>query len=185
MCVTYIYCDYQYGEQQTPVNMNGSMLNQIIIEHTNQIPDEVLNSLKMHRDRRTVLDLEISYKLLESALQNFQGFFLRIDGLDELRDQHRRDFLRSVTNLVSRFKDSARIFATGRPYIENVVEGFFKAQTYIISLKAAPGDIEAYVAYQLEMDGNFDDMDDYFKTKIINRIVEAADGMFVMKLPCY
>ncbi|KAI5794559.1 hypothetical protein FPQ18DRAFT_155562 [Pyronema domesticum] len=49
-----------------------------------------------------------------------------------------------------------------------------------IALKANEDDIRKYVSRELEMDENYDEMDDSFKDDIQEAIVRTADDMFLL-----
>jgi hypothetical protein len=114
---------------------------------------------------------------------HFDRLYIYIDALDECDDWQRNDFLRIIASLLND-DYSVRVFATGKPHMKAQAERSFRLPPCTVTLLANSDDIRKYVARQLEMDNNYDEMDDSFKTDITERIVETADGMFVsLKLP--
>ncbi|KAI5812827.1 hypothetical protein BZA77DRAFT_346729 [Pyronema omphalodes] len=180
-CVAYLYCDYRDEESQTAVRMIGALLNQILVTHSKHLNKEVFNSLKQ-RKRRSMDDLTIEETLrhLKLALRNFERVYICADALDECRDEQRVLFLNSLSNLSKDSKCSLRIFMTGRTHTQKLVEKSFMDKPISITIEANSEDIRRYVSAKLEKDDNYEDMDDTFKKDIIEKIVDTADGMFLL-----
>lgn len=120
---------------------------------------------------------------LSQFLRNFDRFYICIDAIDECNEKHKLSFLRLLSTISTDFKDSARIFITGRSHMKSMVEKAFRTAPSALTLKAKEEDIRKYILSQLEMDRNYDDMDTAFKKDIMDKIVETADGMLVTA-PC-
>ncbi|CCX10879.1 Similar to ankyrin repeat-containing protein, putative [Penicillium marneffei ATCC 18224]; acc. no. XP_002144344 [Pyronema omphalodes CBS 100304] len=67
-----------------------------------------------------------------------------------------------------------------RPQVKASIEAAFQDLSYDITVEANDDDIRIYVLHQLDMDVNYRDMDEAFKKAIIDKIVETADGIFLL-----
>ncbi|KAI5813237.1 hypothetical protein BZA77DRAFT_251974, partial [Pyronema omphalodes] len=180
-CLAYVYCDYQDEAQQTAVNMIGALLKQILAARPQNIPTEIVSSLKKRKHTKThFLDLDEACQFLLSVLKNFETFYICVDALDECNSEQRSNFLPFIKMILDNYKHSARIFVTGRPHIERQVNRLFNDILPIsITLKADPRDIKRYVEWHLRRDDNYASMDDDFKKEMTDTIVATADGMSV------
>jgi hypothetical protein len=129
---------------------------------------------------KTSLSLDEAFKVFLSVLRHFDRFYICIDALDECNDRQRKHLLPLLAKIFGQSgTQSARLFVTGRPYMEKQIAGYFQVSLGSITLSATADDIRRYVTRQLEMDDNYGDMDDSFKKEITDIIVDTADGMFV------
>ncbi|KAI5814506.1 hypothetical protein BZA77DRAFT_345612 [Pyronema omphalodes] len=182
IAVTYFYCDYNDNKKQTAVNMVTALLGQVINTHSHHLPAGIIDSLKEKKSKGRPT-LEESYEFLESALQPFKKFFICVDALDECLDEHRNDFLHLIARLLQKFgNDSARIFTTARPQMKACIEKPFPVPPRKFEIEANENDIKKYIESKLSKDENFgDDHDSHlFKKKIMEKIVENSDGMFLL-----
>ncbi|KAI5815433.1 hypothetical protein BZA77DRAFT_344906 [Pyronema omphalodes] len=180
--VAYVYCDYRDDEdKQSVVNMATVLLKQVLITHIKYLPDDVSQSLLRRRNsnKLNMLDLNEALNFLRLVVQNFSKFYICIDALDECKEAPRKELLRLLVNLLDNLK-STRIFVTARIPLRSSVEQAFPVTPHSIILQANADDIRRYVTYQMEMDVNNGKMSDKFTKEIIERIVETADGMFLL-----
>lgn len=163
--------------------MIGAILKQVLASHSNDIPRNIITELNDGRRKSGNLNFEKATEVLNQILPHFNSFYICIDALDECRDDPRMEFLRSISSLVECFKNSTRVFVTGRPHMKAKIQKSFSSVPYGITLEASVDDIRRYVCHKLEQDDNYDDMEDSFKSEIVESIVETADGMSV-KIMC-
>jgi hypothetical protein len=127
----------------------------------------------------------ITSEQYDNNIRLLASSFLRIyvvaDALDECAtdDSNQRATLRSLRDLPETF----RLFATSRP-IDGVKKVFAPALDF--KLTANTGDIEKYVVARLATAENlkeFLEEDQALQARIMSRILDAAQGMYVA-LPC-
>lgn len=108
--VLYTYCDYRDRELQTPRNLIGAMLAQIVgcLNSDNLLVAELQRLHKEHRPLGSTDTIEF----LRKAIQQFDSIFLCADALDEVSEDTRRDLLKCFYILCC--SSSARVFLTGR-----------------------------------------------------------------------
>jgi hypothetical protein len=118
-------------------------------------------------------------RLMDLALGDFDRGFICIDALDECSEEHKSKFLRWVAEVVKDLKGRVRLFITGRPNMKSLVDKFLPSLHTAMTLEASDNDIRAFVFNELEMDVDYDEMDDGFKKEIVDAIVRTAEGMYV------
>jgi hypothetical protein len=184
ICAAYVYCDYRDEANQTAVNLLSTLLKQVLAAYGDDIPAEIFDVLKERRKTSGGhLSLDEILRFLLLAPHHFEKSFICIDAFDECKVNEGKTFLRLIANLLDQPTHSTRIFLTGRPHVQATITKHFAGVPHVITLEANADGIRRYVAYQLEMDDNYDDMDDDFKKGIIEGIVETANGMLVLTYP--
>ena len=124
------YFDFAARNEQSPVNMLGSLLRQIV-SGPGGIPEAVTQGF---RKEKTVIGgrgLQVSGIL--NMLQNITATkrtFICIDALDECVPEHLTMILESLGQIL--WSPNTRIFMTGRPHVRGEVErGLGGAATFI------------------------------------------------------
>lgn len=117
-----------------------SALLRQIITYSENISDDVLQSLKKHKKEKSKPDLEEVCQLLKSCLQSFERVYLCIDAL-----------LRSISDVVNHASNSTLVVP------------------HAVRLEANEEDIRQYVSYRFKMDENRGDMDELFKRRLWRR----------------
>ncbi|KAI5807783.1 hypothetical protein BZA77DRAFT_288824 [Pyronema omphalodes] len=157
-CVACLYCDYQNDKIQTPVNMIGVLLKQVILElNTSRLLDaDTISTLKRHLNARKGIDLEEGCRLLGETIKQLRRFYICIDALDECDERHRADFIQALAKISSNSSqpDTIRIFFTTRPHIK--WEELVKRNPAIgsldhICLKARQEDIRIYITHEIDV----------------------------------
>ncbi|KAI5811833.1 ankyrin repeat-containing domain protein [Pyronema omphalodes] len=186
-CVTCIYCDYQDDKEQTPVNMIGVLLNQVIatLNDSGKLHADTISALKRILDKQKYIDLKEACRLFRDIVKDMRRFYICIDALDECSEAHRRGFVQALAKVASECNRPSviRIFFTTRPHIK--WEDFIKTYINVCSLdhmylKAHAEDIRRYVFNELELDENGDCMDERLRTEILDKIVANSDEMFLL-----
>ncbi|KAI5806030.1 hypothetical protein BZA77DRAFT_368299 [Pyronema omphalodes] len=156
-CVACLYCDYQNDKIQTPVNMIGVLLKQVILElNTSRLLDaDTISTLKRHLNARKGIDLEEGCRLLGETIK-------------QLRSSQ---------------PDTIRIFFTTRPHIK--WEELVKRNPAIgsldhICLKARQEDIRIYITHEIDVNQDEECMNENLRRDILDTIVANSDGMFLL-----
>jgi hypothetical protein len=148
-----------------------------LAQHSGHLPKTHFDFLKERQNKLGSFKIDEAFNFLESLLQSFDRFFICVDAIDECTNRYKRSFLELLSKLSVDFRNSARIFITGRLHMRYMVEKALPVVPHSIVLEANENDIKKYVLSQLEMDQHYDDMDEDFKKEIMDKIVETADGM--------
>ena len=177
--IAYVYCDYRDQEEQTVVNIVGSILIQLLLQISNplRLPNVTrrLEDKKQQCKRVKTADILFSLRFL---LLEFKHVFICLDALDELKPKDRIDLL----NLIhSEFNPAVenRVFLTGRHQIKPEVDQRFQQGTTEIEIIADASDIRAYLHHKIVEDThiNSDSMNGHLQADIVNTITERSKGM--------
>ena len=129
--VACFYFDFAARNEQSPVNMLGSLLRQLV-SGRGEIPEEVTRNFRKEKMVIGGRGLQVSGILsMFQTIAAAKRTFICVDALDECVPQHRRIVLESLGQILqgSRY---TRVFMTGRPHVRSEVErGLGRAATFI------------------------------------------------------
>ena len=97
--VLFLYCDYQVQNDQSVVNIIGSLLSQIVLEAM-QIPSVVQRTFGLKRRGRQALRLPDMVKLLIGTVSSFERVYICFDAVDELLPDNRSELLRALRQII-------------------------------------------------------------------------------------
>ena len=119
--VACFYFDFAARNEQSPVNMLGSLLRQLV-SGPGGIPEAVTQGF---RKEKTVIGgrgLQVSGILnMFQTIAATKRTFICVDALDECVPEHRRVVLESLGQILQG-SQYTRIFMTGRPHVRSEVE---------------------------------------------------------------
>ena len=169
--VSCFYVDFAAREEQSPENILGSLLKQIVGK-LEKIPDEIS---QMFKDSKEVIGgrgLRMSeiVKLLQTVT-NLQPTFICIDALDECVERHRPEILDSLRQILEK-SPNTRIFLTGRRHIGDEIDRHLGERTTVLSTKPNRDDIVGYIRMRLSKDTSLEGMDTGLEDEIIKSITE-------------
>ncbi|KAI5815984.1 hypothetical protein BZA77DRAFT_264639 [Pyronema omphalodes] len=182
-CLLWIYCDYNDESQQTPENMVGALLKQVLnTDIGTDAFNGIIKELQALKKSSGTLKFDSACKFLAEALQNFDTSYICIDALDEFKS---RDKLLGFLNKLLKtpeLKDSIRIFFTARPQIKQEIKRYFVQDLglFSVTLEASKSDIEKFINDKMNSDGSGISMSKEQRKEIVNRIMETSDGMFLL-----
>ncbi|KAJ7432121.1 ankyrin repeat-containing domain protein [Mycena galericulata] len=173
--VACVYMDHKETDIQTPQNLLGGFLRQLISKDS--IPDKVQAFYKHHHDKKTKPTLEDLCIMLNSAIGQYSRVYFVVDALDEYPEESRSVLLRSL----DRLWPPGNLMLTSRPNI-SIQPIFSNFQT--LEIRASTDDITCYVNQQiassslsLRIKGRPDLYDE-----IHSKINSHAEGMHVFLL---
>ena len=171
IAVSCFYVDFAAREEQSPANILGSLLKQIVGK-LEKIPDEIS---RMFQDNKEVIGgrgLRVSeiVKLLQ-AVTDLQPTFICIDALDECVERYRPEVLDSLRQILEK-SPNTRIFLTGRRHIVDEIDRHLGERTRTLSIKPKRDDIVGYIRMRLSQDTSLDWMGDGLEDEIIKSIAE-------------
>ena len=175
IAVACFYVDFAAREEQSPTNMLGSLLKQIV-GGLERIPDEIRETFRGHKrligGRR--LGVAQIVKMLQTVT-SLQRTFICVDALDECGEGNQHEVLYSLRQVLEKSANT-RIFLTGRRHIKGEVEGRLGARVAILFIKPSDDDIVGYVQTRLRKDRYRDAMDSGLETAITDSIVRNIPG---------
>ena len=176
--VACFYFDSAAQEEQSPGNMLGSLLKQLVFG-LEEIPEEISEAYK---DRKNAIggqrpQISNIVKMLQ-AISAKKRAFICIDALDECAGEHRVKLLDSLGQLLQH-SPGTRIFVTGRPYILPEIERRLAGRVASLSISPKREDIVTYLHSRLAADTIPDAMDSDLEADILSKIPGDISEMSV------
>jgi len=180
MAVACFYYDFASREAQSPTNMLGSLLKQLL-SGLGAIPEEIVKKFRGQKKaiggRR--LQLPDIVKMCATVI-SLQRTFICVDALDECIPKHQLEVLGALGQILEGSKNT-RIFMTGRSHIRGVVERELGGRTTSVSIEPREDDIVKYLLARLEKDTAPQAMDRSLENEIMKNIPEETSETCVPK----
>jgi len=178
MAVACFYFDFASREAQTPTNMLGSLLKQLL-SGLGVIPVEIVK--KFRGQKRVIggrrLKLSDIVKMC-ATVTSFQRTFICVDALDECVPRHRLEVLDAFGQILHK-SPSTRMFMTGRSHIRGEVERGLGERAISISMVSRQDDIGTYLRARLRKDTTPDAMDGFLENDIMKNVLEKISETYV------
>jgi len=173
MIVACFYYDFASREAQSPTNMLGSLLKQLL-RGLGTIPVEIVQKF---RDQKKAiggrrLQLPDIVKMC-AAVTSLQRTFICVDALDECVPRHRLEVLGALGQILQG-SPNTRIFMTGRPHIRGDVESELGGRTTNVPIVSREDDIITYLRARLGKDTTTEAMDSCLEDEIMRSIPEEV-----------
>jgi len=163
--------DFAAREEQSPTNILGSLLKQIV-GGLEKIPDEIRETLQDYKKvigGRRPRAPEIVEML--QTVTSLRPTFICVDALDECVERHRPEVLDSLRQVLAK-SPNTRIFLTGRRHIRGEIDRYLGGRAEILFMKPNYDDIVGYIQIRLSKDTYIEAMDGGLEAEIIKRITE-------------
>ena len=176
--VACFYFDSATREEQSPKNMLGSLLKQLL-SGLKAFPEEIVREFRYQMKNlggRGLQPSEIVH--LFQSIPATQRAFICIDAIDECVPVHQFEILGSLSRLLQT-SPNTRIFITGRPHIQAQIERPFGFTVASVLIKPTQDDMITYVRARLSKDTMPEVMDSSLEAEIVKSITETAPEMYV------
>jgi len=172
------YFDFAARNEQSPVNMLGSLLKQRV-SGMEGIPESVVQSFRRRRKGIGGRGLQVSgiLKMFQS-ITAAKRMFICVDALDECAPEHRVVVLESL-RLILRGSPNARIFMTGRPQVRSEVEKRLNGAVTFISIHPTEDGVIRYLRDKLSNDTAPEIMSSKLEAEIMKTIPEMSSETYV------
>ena len=178
MAVACFYYDFASREAQSPANMLGSLVKQLL-SGLGAIPVEIAQ--KFEGQKKVIggrkLPLSDIVKMF-ATVSSLQRIFICVDALDECVPKHRLEVLDALGQILQR-SPNTRMFMTGRSHIRGVVERGLGSRTISVSIKSRDDDIVTYLRARLRKDTTPEAMDGFLENDIIKSVPEKTPETYV------
>jgi len=149
--VACFYLDFASREAQSPTNMLGSLLKQVL-SGSEAIPVEIAQEF---RSQKKViggwrLQLPDIVKIF-GTVQTPQRIFVCVDALDECVPEHQLEVLDELGQILQ-VSPKTRVFMTGRSHIRGAVERRLGGRATSVSIKPSDRDVVTYLHARLGKD---------------------------------
>ena len=171
IALTYFYFDFSAREEQSPTNILGSLLKQIVAG-LERIPDEISRTFQDQKQAiggRGLVVPEIVKMLQDVA--SLQPTFICVDAVDECVEMHRPEVLNSLRQILEK-SSNTRMFLTGRQHIQGEIDKHLGRRAATLSIKLNNDDIAGYIRMRLSKDKSLSAIDHGLEDEIIKSISE-------------
>jgi len=171
IAVSCFYVDFAAREEQTPTNILGSLLKQIV-GGLEKVPDEISRTFQDYKKVIGGRGLRVGeiVKMLQ-AVTSLKPTFICVDALDECVERHRPEVLDSLRQILGE-SPNTRIFLTGRRHIRGELETHLSGKAVVLSIKPNSDDIVGYVRMRLSKDTSLRANDSGLEDEIIKSFTE-------------
>ena len=176
--VTCFYFDFAARNEQSPINMLGSLLRQLV-SGLEGIPEAVVQS---YRNQKKVIGgrgLQVSGILkIFQTITVTKRTFICVDALDECAPEHRMEVLESLGHIL-RGSPSTRIFMTGRRHVRSEVERGLGGVVAFLPIQPMEDGVARYLREKLRKDTAPEIMSSTLEANIIKSIAEISHETYV------
>ena len=181
IAVAYFYCDYKDVAKQDLVNILGSLAEQFAKQDQESFA-KLREFYEIHNPEHQLdfkYDSEALVDLLKAVSLSFDSAMIIIDGLDEC-GANTPDVVEALVNLNEDEDTTIKTIFLSRDEIEirERLERYTK-----ISIAASSSDLRIYVGAEIEIRTRKKKLrikDQSLKEHILERLVEGAEGMYVL-----
>ena len=176
--VACFYYDFASREAQSPINMLGSLLKQLL-GGVEAIPGEIIRKFRSQKKaiggRRVQLPDIIR---MFATLSTLQRTFVCVDALDECIPEHQLEVIEALGQILQS-SPKTRVFVTGRSHIQAAVERGLGGRAASVSIKPRDGDIVTYLRARLKKDTTPEVMDSRLEADIMKSIPKENPESYV------
>ena len=172
------YFDFAARNEQSPANMLGSLLRQLV-SGLGKIPEAVAQDFQKQKKGIGGRGLQVSGILkMFQAITATKRIFICIDALDECVPEHRMIVLESLRQILQG-SQNARLFITGRPQVRSEVEKRLDGAATFMSIQPTEDGVVKYLRDKLRSDTTPEIMSSTLEVEIIRTIPEMNSETYV------
>ena len=172
------YFDFAARNEQSPVNMLGSLLRQLVIG-LEKIPETVVQDFRKQKKSIGGRGLQVSEILkMFRMITATKRMFICVDALDECVPEHRMVVLESLRQILEG-SPNTRLFMTGRPQVRTEVEKRLDGMATLISIQPTEDGVVRYLRDKLRNDTTPEIMSSTLEADIIKSIPEMNSETYV------
>lgn len=169
--MAYIYCNYKDHSAQTASNLVGSLLKQLVQDHS-AVYENVKALYRRHQCQETQPALQQLLETLRSATGIFSKVFVVVDALDECLDRTRAELLLALRSL-----STINLLATSRK-LPAIAQTFQEVKHF--EIRASDDDVKKYIEGRIPRAGFLSihvSEDGTLKEEMVKAITKNIDGM--------
>jgi len=176
--VACFYFDFAARNEQSPVNMLGSLLRQLV-SGLEGIPEAVVQCFRNQKKVIGGRGLQVSGILkMFQTITDTKRTFICVDALDECVPEHRIVILESLGQIVRESLDT-RIFLTGRSHVRSEIERKFGGAAVFLLIEPTGDGIIGYLREKLKSDTTPEMMSSTLEANIMENISQISSGTYV------
>ena len=180
--VACFYFDYAARNEQSPVNMLGSLLRQLV-SGQGEIPEAIARNYRKQGMCIGGRGLQVSGILkMFQTIASIRRTFICVDALDECVPEHRMVVLESLGQILQG-SPNTRIFMTGRPHVRSDVERELGGAAIFILIQATEDGVVRFLREKLRKDTLPNLMDSTLEGDIMKGIPAISSETYVGTRP--
>ena len=149
--VACFYFDFAARNEQSPVNMLGSLLRQLV-SGQKIIPEAIAEEFQKEKSVIGGRGLQVAGILkMFRTITATRRTFICVDALDECVPEHRMEVLESLGQILRRSLNT-RLFMTGRPNVRSEVERGLGGTATFILIRATEDEVHRFLRDKLRKD---------------------------------
>ena len=149
--VTCFYFDFAARNEQSPVNMLGSLLRQLV-SREGEIPEAIGKGFRKEKKVIGGRGLQVSGILeMFRTIAATRRTFICVDALDECVPEYRMVVLESLGQIL-RGSPNTRLFMTGRPHVRSEVEKELGGAAAFLFIQATEDGVIRFLREKLRKD---------------------------------
>ena len=176
--VACFYFDFASRNEQSPVNMLGSLLRQLV-SGLEKIPEVIIQSFR--KEKKVIGGRGLQVSGILNMFQNITATkrtFICVDALDECVPEHLTMILESLGQILQG-SPNTRIFMTGRPHVRGEVErGLGEVATFIFIQTTEDG-VLRFLREKLRKDNGPNTMSSTLEGDIMKSIPAISSETYV------
>ena len=180
--VACFYFDFASRSEQSPVNMLGSLLRQLVTGQS-EIPEAIAQDFRKEKMSIGGRGLQVSgilnmFQIIAAARRTF----ICVDALDECVPEHRMIVLESLGQMLQG-SPNTRLFMTGRPHVRSEVERKLGAAAAFVSIRATEDGVLGFLREKLRKDTIPNIMTSTLEGEIMKSIPTMSSETYVRPRP--
>jgi len=176
--VVCFYFDFAARNEQSPVNMLGSLLRQLV-SGLEGIPEAVVRSFRNQKKVIGGRGLQVAGILkMFQTITTRKRMFICVDALDECAPEHRMVILESLGQIVRESLDT-RILLTGRSHVRSEVERKLGGAVAFLLIEPTGDGIIGYLREKLRSDTTPEIMSSALEENIMESISRIGSETYV------
>ena len=149
--VACFYFDFAARSEQSPVNMLGSLLRQLV-SGQEEIPEAIVKDFRKEKRSIGGRGIQVSGILkLFQVIATTRRISICVEALEECLPEHRMVFLESL-NQILQGSPNTRLFMTGRPHVRSEVERELGEAASFILIQATEDGVVRFLHEKLKKD---------------------------------
>jgi len=176
--VVCFYFDFASRNEQSPVNMLGSLLRQVVSRRV-EIPEAIVEVFRKEKMSIGGRGLQVA-GILEvfQAVTATRRTFVCVDALDECVPEHRMVVLESLGQIL-RGSPSTSIFMTGRGHVRSEVERELRGAANFLFIQATEDGVVRFLREKIRKDTSPSTMSSTLEEDIIQSIPAISSETYV------
>ena len=149
--VACFYFDFAARNEQSPVNMLGSLLRQLV-SGQEEIPEAIAKDFR--KEKKSIGGRGIQVPGILKMFQTITAtrrIFICVDALDECMPEHRMVVLESLGQML-KGSPNTRLFMTGRPHVRSEVERELGGAANFLFIRATEDGVVRFLREKLKKD---------------------------------